>query len=85
MKVFVVAAVLVSVASALSIQGKEELVKKFGAMNINFDKNVRWEISGIVFFYPNWIFRTNFCNQCHEITVTSTGGTAEHQPQRLGK
>jgi len=69
MKVFVAAAVLVSVASALSIQGKEELLKKFGAMNINFDKNVR----------------TNFCNQCHEITVTSTGGTAEHQPQRLGK
>merc|ERR1712110_1176051 len=58
-----------TVASAFSINGQEELVKKFGAKNIKFDKNVR----------------TNFCNQCHEITVTSTGGTAEHQPQRLGK
>lgn len=69
MKIFVAAAALIAAASAFSINGQEELVKKFGAKNINFDKNVR----------------TNFCNQCHEITVTSTGGTAEHQPQRLGK
>ena len=65
MKVFVVAAVLVSVASALSIQGKEELVKKFGAMNINFDKNVRWEISGIVFFT-----QIGFLEQTFVISVT---------------
>ena len=65
MKVFVAAAVLVSVASALSIQGKEELVKKFGAMNINFDKNVRWEISGIVFFT-----QIGFLEQTFVISVT---------------
>ena len=65
MKGFVVAAVLVSVASALSIQGKEELVKKFGAMNINFDKNVRWEISGIVFFT-----QIGFLEQTFVISVT---------------
>ena len=29
--------------------------------------------------------RTNYCNQCMEITVTSSGGTQEHQPNRLGK
>ena len=29
--------------------------------------------------------RTNYCNQCMEITVTSSGGTQEHQPARLGK
>ena len=65
MKVFVAAAVLVSVASALSIQGKEELLKKFGAMNINFDKNVRWEISGIVFFT-----QIGFLEQTFVISVT---------------
>ena len=29
--------------------------------------------------------RTNYCNQCMEITVSSTGGALEHQPNRLGK
>ena len=41
MKIFVAAATLIAVASAFSINGQEELVKKFGAKNIKFDKNVR--------------------------------------------
>ena len=44
MKVFVAAAALIAVASAFSIKGQEELVKKFGAKNINFDKNVRYRV-----------------------------------------
>jgi len=68
MKLFVAAALLVSAVSAFSINGKEELIKKFGEKNIKFGQNVK----------------TDFCNQCMEITVSSTGGTQEHQPQRLG-
>ena len=41
MKIFVAAAALIAVASAFRINGQEELVKKFGAKNIKFDKNVR--------------------------------------------
>merc|ERR1712130_154096 len=67
MKLFVAAALLVSAVSAFSINGKEELIKKFGEKNIKFGQDVR----------------TDFCNQCMEITVSSTGGTQEHQPQRL--
>ena len=29
--------------------------------------------------------RTLYCNQCTEITVTSSGGTAEHQSNSLGR
>merc|ERR1719335_472773 len=68
MKLFFAAALLVSAVSAFSINGKEELIKKFGEKNIKFGQNVK----------------TDFCNQCMEITVSSTGGTQEHQPQRLG-
>ena len=32
-----------------------------------------------------WCGRTQFCDDCLEITVSSTGGTADHQPQALGK
>ena len=28
--------------------------------------------------------RTDYCDQCLEITVSSSGGTLEHQPHRLG-
>ena len=27
--------------------------------------------------------RSNFCNSCSKLTITSTGGALEHQPQRL--
>ena len=29
--------------------------------------------------------RTVYCDQCLEITVSSSGGAAEHQPNRLGR
>ena len=29
--------------------------------------------------------RTQYCDDCLEITVTSSGGAAEHQPQTLGR
>jgi len=64
---FLVLSVLVVVASAELEKHQQELIAKFGAKNVNFDKNVR----------------TQFCDQCTEITVTSTGGAMEHQPQRL--
>merc|ERR1719315_876210 len=44
----------------------KELVDKFGAENVNFDRNVR----------------TQFCDTCMEITVESRGGAQEHQPNR---
>eukprot|EP00091_Calanus_sinicus_P005277 TRINITY_DN156_c0_g1_i4.p1 TRINITY_DN156_c0_g1~~TRINITY_DN156_c0_g1_i4.p1 ORF type:complete len:139 (-),score=51.01 TRINITY_DN156_c0_g1_i4:199-591(-) len=66
MKFFLVA-LLAAVATADLEKHQEELVAKFGAKNVNFDKNVR----------------TQFCDQCTEITVTSTGGAMEHQPQRI--
>ena len=70
MRFLVAAAVLASAVSAATVlQGREQLVKAFGTKNIKFDPKTK----------------TNFCNQCHEITVSSTGGTLEHQPQRLGK
>merc|ERR1712080_339684 len=47
----------------------QELVDKFGAENVNFDRNVR----------------TQFCDNCMEITVESSGGAQEHQPNRLGR
>ena len=70
MRFLVAAALLASAVSAATVlQGREQLVKAFGTKNIKFDPKTK----------------TNFCNQCHEITVSSTGGTLEHQPQRLGK
>ena len=68
MKFFLVAC-LAAVATAELEKHQEELIAKFGAKNVNFDKNVK----------------TDFCNQCTEITVTSNGGAMEHQPQRLAK
>ena len=56
-----------ALAAAELEKHQEELVAKFGAKNVNFDPNVR----------------TAFCDQCTEITVTSSGGALEHQPQRL--
>merc|ERR1711878_259357 len=47
----------------------QKLVDRFGAENVNFDKNVR----------------TAFCDSCMEITVESSGGAQEHQPNRLGR
>merc|ERR1712107_508311 len=47
----------------------QQLVERFGAENVNFDKNVR----------------TAFCDSCMEITVESNGGAQEHQPNRLGR
>jgi len=47
----------------------QKLVDRFGAENVNFDKNVR----------------TAFCDDCMEITVSSNGGAQEHQPNRLGR
>merc|ERR1719337_780916 len=46
-----------------------QLIDKFGADNVNFDRNVR----------------TAFCDNCMEITVESSGGAQEHQPNRLGR
>ena len=66
MKFFLVA-LLAAVATADLEKHQEELVAKFGAKNVNFDKNVR----------------TQFCDQCTEITISSTGGAMEHQPQRI--
>ena len=43
-----------------------------------FSKNDEAETVEILF--P----RTYFCNECLEITVTSSGGAAEHQPDTLG-
>merc|ERR1711900_82706 len=60
-------ACFIVLATAELEQHQKELVEKFGAKNVNFDKNVR----------------TQFCDQCMEITVTSAGGALEHQPQRL--
>merc|ERR1712055_53649 len=48
---------------------QQELVDKFGRRNVSFDRDVP----------------TQFCNQCLEITVSSQGGAAEHQANRLGK
>jgi len=47
----------------------QKLVDRFGAENVNFDKNVR----------------TAFCDSCMEISVESNGGAQEHQPNRLGR
>merc|ERR1711894_538698 len=66
---FLVVAFLIGAASSSKISSKEDLIKRFGEKNVSFDPNVR----------------TNYCNQCMEITVTSSGGTQEHQPARLGK
>jgi hypothetical protein len=66
MKFFLVA-LLATVATAKLAKHQQELVEKFGAENVNFDKNVK----------------TQFCDQCREITITSTGGAMEHQPQRI--
>ena len=65
----IAAALLVSAVSGFHINGQEELIKKFGEKNIKFDQGKT---------------KSEFCNQCMEITVSSTGGTLEHQPQRLG-
>merc|ERR1719205_354218 len=66
MKFFLIA-LLAAVATAELEKHQEELIAKFGAKNVNFDKNVR----------------TQFCDQCIQITVSSTGGAMEHQPQRI--
>merc|ERR1711990_937056 len=47
----------------------QQLIDKFGADNVNLDRNVR----------------TAFCDNCMEITVESSGGAQEHQPNRLGR
>merc|ERR1711971_1220842 len=66
---FLLVAFLIGAASSFKISSKEDLIKRFGEKNVSFNPNVR----------------TNYCNQCMEITVTSSGGTQEHQPNRLGK
>ena len=66
MKLLLLACFIVLTTAELE-QHQKELIAKFGAKNVNFDKNVR----------------TQFCDQCTEITVTSAGGALEHQPQRL--
>merc|ERR1712080_320621 len=48
---------------------QQELVDRYGEENVSFDRNVR----------------TAFCDQCMEITVESSGGAQEHQPNRLGR
>merc|ERR1712080_124427 len=65
-----VLSVIISMAAALpATMTKEELEAHFGAHNINWDKNVR----------------TQYCDQCLEITIESTGGALEHQFNRLGR
>merc|ERR1719433_712098 len=66
---FLAVVFVIGAASSFKISSKEDLIKRFGEKNVSFDRNVR----------------TNYCNQCMEITVTSSGGTQEHQPNRLGK
>merc|ERR1711971_444315 len=62
---FLLVAFLIGAASSFKISSKEDLIKRFGEKNVSFNPNVR----------------TNYCNQCMEITVTSSGGTQEHQKQ----
>merc|ERR1712038_833905 len=64
-----VVAFLIGAASSFKISSEEDLIKRFGEKNVSFDPSVR----------------TLYCNQCTEITVTSSGGTAEHQSNRLGR
>merc|ERR1712108_23244 len=66
---FLAVVFVIGAASSFKISSKEDLIKRFGEKNVSFDPNVR----------------TNYCNQCMEITVSSTGGALEHQPNRLGK
>ena len=63
------AALMISAVAGFHINSEEELIKKFGRKNIKFDQGKT---------------KSEFCNQCMQITVSSTGGTLEHQPQRLG-
>ena len=46
---------------------KESSRGMFEARNVTFDKNAR----------------STVCEACSEITITSTGGALEHQPQTL--
>ena len=69
MKVVLVAMLATLATAAKLPKHQQELIEKFGAENINFDKNVR----------------TQFCDQCTEISVSSTGGAMEHQPQRIAR
>merc|ERR1711997_1101003 len=66
---FLAVAFLIGAASSFKISSKLDLIKRFGESNVSFDPSLR----------------TNYCNQCMEITVSSTGGTQEHQPNRLGR
>merc|ERR1712045_365175 len=66
---FLAIAFLMGAVSSFKISSKENLIKRFGESNVSFDPSLR----------------TNYCNQCMEITVSSTGGTQEHQPNRLGR
>jgi hypothetical protein len=64
---FFLVALLATIATAKLEKHKQDLIEKFGAENLNFDKNVR----------------TQSCDQCIEITISSTGGAMEHQPQLM--
>merc|ERR1712227_95716 len=54
------AALMISAVAGFHINSEEELVKKFGRNNIKFDQGKT---------------KSEFCNQCMQITVSSTGGT----------
>ena len=65
----VLISLFIPMATAQLAKHKEDLISKFGESNVKFEKNVR----------------TQFCNQCMEITLESKGGALEHQSQRIGK
>merc|ERR1712071_354008 len=69
MKVLLAGLLPLALAVSKLAPHQQELVDQFGVENVNFDKNVR----------------TQFCDQCMEITIESSGGAQEHQPNRLGR
>ena len=60
---------LTTLTTAELPQHQQELLDRFGAENVKFDGSAR----------------TQFCNQCMEISVESDGGAIVHQPQRIGR
>jgi hypothetical protein len=59
--------IIVLLAAVVTADLEEDREVIFEARNVTLDKNVR----------------SIFCNDCPTITIVSTGGALEHQPQRL--
>ena len=88
MKLLVVA-FLIGAASSFKISSEEDLIKRFGEKNVSFDPSVRWDFQSMWGDETGEIVCSGLCTATSALRspwpVTSSGGTAEHQSNRLGR